>query len=98
MSNNEMRKDYILNRWIVIASQRKWRPTDFVRPKEVEKLSICPFCPGNEHMTPRAVLVYLQRDGGIIKEKDREDFRHKNWFVDVFRIFIPPLRLLATGK
>ncbi|HIE14114.1 TPA: DUF4921 family protein [Candidatus Bathyarchaeota archaeon] len=78
---NEMRKDYILDRWVVIATQRKRRPVDFVKARVKRKPSLCPFCPGNEHMTPPATLVYLKRDGKIIKDKDQNGTRHKDWLV-----------------
>lgn len=89
-----MRKDYILDRWVVIASQRKRRPTDFAKPKETRKPSACPFCPGNESMTPPAILAYVQRDGKIVAEKDCDDFRHKGWLVrcipNLYPAFVPP--------
>ena len=78
---NELRKDYLLDKWVVIASQRKRRPTDFVKKKEEKGRGVCPFCRGNEHMTPPAVLVYLSSDGTIIKEQDRNGVRHKDWIV-----------------
>ncbi len=94
MPSNEMRKDYILDRWVVIASQRKRRPTDFVKPKELRKPSTCPFCPGNEHMTPPAFLVYRKVGGGIVKDEDSDGFRHKDWLVrcipNLYPAFTPP--------
>ena len=48
----QLRKDYILNRWVVISSSRKSRPKQFTRPEEQEKVEVCYFCPGNEHLTP----------------------------------------------
>ena len=81
MHLNELRKDYILDRWVVIATQRKRRPTDFIKVKRKEKPSSCPFCPGNEDMTPPATLVYLKRDGDLIKDHDYDDFRHTGWLV-----------------
>ena len=91
---NEMRKDYILDRWVVIATQRKRRPVDFIKAKGGRRLSKCPFCPGNEHMTPPAVLVYLKRDGEIIKDRDKDGMRHKDWLVrcvsNLYPAFIPP--------
>ncbi len=94
MPFNEMRKDYILDRWVVIASQRKRRPTDFIKAKELRKPSICPFCPGNENMTPPAVLVYLQVDGRVVKDKDSDGLRHKDWVVrcvsNLYPAFTPP--------
>jgi len=81
MSNNELRKDYILDRWVVIATQRRRRPSDFIRVKREKKISSCPFCPGNEDMTPPAVLVYLRYNGRLIKDRDRDGSRHSNWIV-----------------
>jgi len=99
---NELRKDYILDRWVVIASQRKRRPTDFINVKEARKPSVCPFCPGNEHLTPPAVLVYLSEGDKIKKELERGDLRHKNWVVrcipNLYPAFSPPNNLKETTK
>lgn len=96
MPINEMRKDYLLNRWVVIAARRKKRPTDFVKVRERRKPTRCPFCPGNESMTPPATLVYLKRDGGIIKEVDKDGLRHKNWIIrcvpNLYPAFTPPAK------
>ncbi len=83
MTGNEIRKDYLLNRWVVIAKERKKRPTDFVRKDIEEKEGVCPLCPGNEKMTPPAVLVYLSSNGKIRKERDQNSLRHKDWLVRV---------------
>jgi UDPglucose--hexose-1-phosphate uridylyltransferase len=93
---NELRKDYLLDRWVVIAAQRKQRPTDFKKTKEVRRpSSLCPFSPGNENMTPPATLVYLKIDGKVVREKDQDGFRHKNWLVrcipNLFPVFTPPV-------
>jgi len=104
MSVNELRKDYILDRWVVIASKRKRRPTDFVKTREKKRLSVCPFCPGNEHLTPPAILVYLERDGKIRKDRDENGFRHKDWLIrcipNLYPAFSPPTAqiLKRTGK
>jgi len=94
MPFNEIRKDYLLNRWVVIASKRKRRPTDFVKREIERQESTCPLCPGHEHMTPPAVLVYLPSNGGIKKEKDSDGFRHKNWLIrcvpNLYPAFTPP--------
>ena len=94
MSTNEMRKDYLIDRWVVIATGRKRRPTDFIREREVRRGAVCPFCPGNEHMTPPAILVYIESDGEIVKERDRDGFRHKGWLVrcipNLYPAFTPP--------
>ena len=70
MPYNELRKDYLLDRWVVIATERARRPTDFAKQKKENpsaQTSMCPMCPGNEHMTPPAVLVYLKSNGDIVK-------------------------------
>jgi len=33
MSYNELRKDYLIDRWVVIATDRARRPVDFLKPK-----------------------------------------------------------------
>ena len=58
----ELRKDPVVDRWVIIAAQRGKRPTDFnttVRRRESES---CPFCPGNENLTPPEVLVNRDRE------------------------------------
>jgi len=100
VSANELRKDYLLNRWVVIAAERKRRPTDFVKEDREEKVGVCPLCPGNEHMTPPAVLVYVPSNGGIRKERDQNGFRHKNWLVrcvpNLYPAFTPSSRQEKT--
>lgn len=95
MPYNELRKDYLLDRWVVIATERARRPTDFAKQKtEPAKTANCPLCPGNEHMTPPATLVYLPSNGDIRKDKEQDDFRHKNWLIRVipnlYPAFAPP--------
>ena len=98
MPINEMRKDYILDRWVVIAAQRKRRPTDFAKARKETGPSVCPFCPGNEHVTPPAILVYLKTDEKIIRDRDRDDFRHKNWLVRCFSNLYPAFTPHASGE
>lgn len=103
MGFNEVRKDYLLDRWVVIATERGRRPTDFAnKEREKAKTGICPMCPGNEHMTPPAVLVYLKHGNGIRKTEDKDDTRHKNWAVRVipnlFPAFAPPKNKTSQRK
>lgn len=58
----ELRKDPIVGRWVIIASERAARPTDFKVQADAPNGGICPFCPGNEHLTPPEIIAY--RDGG----------------------------------
>jgi len=94
---NDIRKDYILNRWVVIATHRRRRPTDLAKEHshkhQIDKAS-CPFCPGNERKTPPAVLVYLKRNGALKKSYDTNGLRHKNWVIrcvpNLYSAFSPP--------
>ncbi len=54
---HEIRKDPILNRWVIIASERSRRPMDYVAVPELASGGMCPFCRGNEEHTPPEVLV-----------------------------------------
>ena len=103
MVYNEIRKDYLLNRWVVIATERSRRPSDFARDaKEQIQNSVCPLCVGNEHMTPPAVLLYLKGNGEIKKEKDCDGVRCKNWLVRVipnlFPAFAPPKETIDATR
>ena len=98
MPLNELRKDYLLNRWVVIATERARRPTDFANRKiEAATSATCPLCRGNEHLTPPAVLVYIQQGDIVLKEKEQGDFRYTNWLIRVipnlFPAFAPPENL-----
>jgi UDPglucose--hexose-1-phosphate uridylyltransferase len=103
MKVNEMRKDYLLERWAVIATERKKRPTDFAKPREPVKVGNCPFELGNEDKTPAAELVYLRgKDGKIRKAQDKDGFRHKDWLVrcfpNLFPAFMPPAESVKRVK
>ncbi len=96
MPYNELRKDYLLDRWVVIATERGRRPTDFVKPKsEGAKSTVCPMCVGNEQLTPPAVMLYLKENGEIKKSQDPQTGeRPKNWLVrcipNLYPAFSPP--------
>jgi len=49
---NELRKDYLLERFAIIAENRGKRPQDFAQGRRKTGEEACVFCPGNEHMTP----------------------------------------------
>jgi UDPglucose--hexose-1-phosphate uridylyltransferase len=58
-SEPELRKDPVLGRWVIIAGERSRRPNPFRSyTTVVPGGDPCPFCPGNESMTPREVLLY----------------------------------------
>ncbi|HEY7316901.1 MAG TPA: galactose-1-phosphate uridylyltransferase [Candidatus Binatia bacterium] len=66
----EFRKDPIADRWVIIAPERAGRPIG----REASDSSPCPFCVGNEHMTPPEVLRLTDK---------RDASRGSNWTVRV---------------
>lgn len=61
----EFRKDPVTGRWVIIATDRAKRPSDFVRETvEIKGGSNCPFCAGNESKTPPEVLAYRTNGSG----------------------------------
>ncbi len=56
----ELRKDPVVGRWVIIATERGKRPSDFEVPGEARKPGPCVFCEGHEHETPPE--VYAVRD------------------------------------
>src|SRR5216684_1101660 len=57
----ELRKDPIVGRWVIIATDRAKRP---VAPKGETAPSggFCPFCEGSEGNTPHEILAYRDRN------------------------------------
>ncbi len=54
---SELRKDPIVGRWVIIASDRGRRPNAFGAGREPFPKGICPLCPGNEHLTPPEIVA-----------------------------------------
>ncbi len=52
----ELRRDPIVGRWVIIATERARRPNQFRRAEEPPG-GLCPFCPGHEDKTPGEVYV-----------------------------------------
>jgi UDPglucose--hexose-1-phosphate uridylyltransferase len=64
----ELRTDPISGRWVIIATERAARPTDFkTEPVEINDIDRCPFCEGRERQTPPELFAIRdpgsQRDG-----------------------------------
>jgi len=62
----ELRREPIARRWVVITTDHPMRPSDYLPYKPPyrtpEPEGQCPFCPGNEGLTPKEVLS-LKADG-----------------------------------
>ncbi|MGA3165708.1 MAG: galactose-1-phosphate uridylyltransferase [Terriglobia bacterium] len=58
----ELRHNILTREWVIIATERAKRPEDFVKKKKEKKplptfVPTCPFCPGNEKLTPPETYV-----------------------------------------
>ena len=86
----EFRKDPTVDRWVIIATERAKRPVH----REASDTALCPFCAGNESLTPPEVLVF----------RDQSDPSGlPNWTVRVVPNKYPALvpdgsRLETTGE
>ncbi|MGQ9509297.1 MAG: galactose-1-phosphate uridylyltransferase [Thermodesulfobacteriota bacterium] len=62
----EFRQNMVSKEWVIIATERARRPDHFSQKKEHKHLpphrEDCPFCPGNESMTPPAVFT-IEKNG-----------------------------------
>lgn len=59
-----LRQEPLTGEWVIVATERARRPETFAPTKKEKKATLparvenCPFCPGNEHLTPPEVLTY----------------------------------------
>lgn len=58
----ELRKDPIVGRWVIIATERAKRPVGSRQEMMPSTGTLCPFCAGQEDKTPHEILAY--RDPG----------------------------------
>jgi UDPglucose--hexose-1-phosphate uridylyltransferase len=93
----QLRRDPVTREWVIIATERSRRPSDF-KPLEdplTQNSSYnkpafspnCPFCPGNELMTPPEVLSY---------RAENVDPNEPGWSVRVVPNKFPALRVEGT--
>lgn len=81
----QLRKDPIIGRWVIIATERAKRPDDFSPdPTEMAEVKPCPFCAGNEGLTPPEITA--------IRTKDTQPNR-PGWEVRVVPSIAPVLRI-----
>jgi UDPglucose--hexose-1-phosphate uridylyltransferase len=59
---SELRKDPILGRWVIIATERAKRPMTPKSEVFVPGSGMCPFCAGQEQNTPFEILAYRDRN------------------------------------
>jgi len=79
----QLRKDPVLNQWVIISPERGKRPSDFKSPPKIEEdITHCPFCEGNEHMTSGEVLAF---------RKAGTEANTKGWWVRIVPDIAPIL-------
>ena len=81
-----LRQDIATRSWSIIATERGKRPDDFAKDRaEPESVKShddkCPFCPGNEHLTPASVFMIPAPGAG----------REEEWSVRVIPNKFPAL-------
>ncbi len=58
----ELRKDIITREWVILAKERVKRPSDFTQERKMPVVkqydADCPFCSGNEALTPPELFAY----------------------------------------
>jgi UDPglucose--hexose-1-phosphate uridylyltransferase len=56
----DLRRDPVVGRWVIISTERNGRPHDFVplQPARPISTALCPFCPGQERLTPKEIMAY----------------------------------------
>ncbi|MBE0466277.1 MAG: galactose-1-phosphate uridylyltransferase [Candidatus Desulforudis sp.] len=58
----EWRKDPVVDRWVIIATERAKRPVDFRCPPDELHPGNCPLCVGNEDKTPPEILAFREAE------------------------------------
>jgi UDPglucose--hexose-1-phosphate uridylyltransferase len=76
----EIRKDYFSDKLSVVAPERSARPSSV----PLDQGARCPFCPGNEAMTPPADLVLVKMGDTLVKQTDADGEFIKGWVVRAF--------------
>lgn len=80
----ELRRDPLSNRWVIIATERAMRPSDFKVEAPHPSGAVCPFCPGNEHLTPPEIMAVRSNGQGPNKP---------GWSIRVIPNKFPALRI-----
>ncbi|MFC1512628.1 galactose-1-phosphate uridylyltransferase [bacterium] len=80
----ELRKDPVMGRWVIISTARGQRPFQYTKHKDISDEKTCPFCYGNEHMTPPEIAAY---------RKHGSEKNTKGWTVRVVPNRFPALQI-----
>ena len=83
----DMRKDYVIERDVIVHSTAK---------KNID-IKKCPYCPGNESMTNPSLLSLVAKDGMLQRLQDSEDDFVNNWSVRVFESKEPAVSISSKN-
>jgi UDPglucose--hexose-1-phosphate uridylyltransferase len=59
---SELRKDAVIDRWVIITEDPTLSPVIRDCPKQEKDGAFCPFCPGNEHFCPPEIMANRNGD------------------------------------
>lgn len=85
----ELRKDPIIDNWVIVSTERGRRPLDYKIKTEKKKKDSCVFCEGNEGKTPPEVFAFR-------KKGSTENM--PGWKVRVVSNKYPALKMEEKGK
>lgn len=97
-SKSEIRRDYLLNRWVVLAPERAKRPADFAVSRSKAEVKVCAFCPGNENLTPPAKLLFVNEDNEILRLRDVGEKRRSDWNVRCIPNLYPAVESTTSSE
>lgn len=88
----DLRKDYVLDKFVLVPNSSA---PDIVERSAEGK---CPYCPGNESLTPPAILALVVQDGMLQRLSDSEDSVIEDWSVRVFDSKAPVVTTTAAAS
>lgn len=95
-----LRQEPLTGEWVIVATERARRPETFAPEKKEKKAPLpvrmedCPFCPGNEHLTPPEVLAYR---GDFKQDAGAGDSDVPGWSVRIIPNKFPALEQRRDG-
>ncbi|MCG2714637.1 MAG: galactose-1-phosphate uridylyltransferase [Candidatus Omnitrophica bacterium] len=60
----ELRRDPVVGRWVIVDTDHPNKPEDFKYEQNIIKGGLCPFCYGNEFMTPPEISCFRDPSTG----------------------------------
>ncbi len=80
----QLRKDPVTSRWVIVNTEKPLKAGAFPAKPKVKSSRVCPFCPGNESMTPPEIHAYGRKNA--LKNSS-------NWLVRVVPNKFPALKI-----